>query len=231
MFLPCVYFDFDFILTIRDCHRFIGCWLADPLNFHLGRRGAIFFAANFCFWPVIGSACTQNWSQLLVCRLLLGIGMGAKASTVPVFAAENSPASIRGALVMTWQLWVAFGIFLGVCANLALVNVGTIAWRLQIGSAFIPALPLMLLIFFCPESPRWYMKKNRYVDAYASLLKLRNVPLQAARDIYFIHCQLEIEKEVVAGSNYVTRFIELFTIPRLRRYVAIRGPGGQRDNH
>ena len=38
--------------------------------------------------------------------------MGTKASTIPVFAAENSPASIRGGLVMGWQLWVAFGIFL-----------------------------------------------------------------------------------------------------------------------
>lgn len=43
--------------------------------------GAIFVAANFCLWPVIGSAFTQTWVQLLICRLLLGVGMGAKAST------------------------------------------------------------------------------------------------------------------------------------------------------
>lgn len=46
---------------------------------------------------------SQTWPQLLVCRLLLGVGMGAKASSVPVFAAENAPASIRGALVMSWR--------------------------------------------------------------------------------------------------------------------------------
>lgn len=62
---------------------------------------------------VIGSALTQTWPQLLVCRILLGIGMGAKAATVPIYAAENSPAAIRGALVMSWQMWTAFGIFLG----------------------------------------------------------------------------------------------------------------------
>lgn len=88
---------------------FIGCWLSDPLNNYLGRRGAIFFSAMFCFLPVIGSAVTQNWYQLFVTRLLLGIGMGAKASTVPIYAAENVPASIRGGLVMCWQLWTAFG--------------------------------------------------------------------------------------------------------------------------
>lgn len=71
---------------------FVGCWLADPLNNYFGRRGTIFVCANFCLWSVIGSAFTQTWEQLFICRLVLGLGMGAKASTVPVYAAENSPA-------------------------------------------------------------------------------------------------------------------------------------------
>lgn len=54
-------------------------------------------------------------------------------------------------LVMSWQMWTAFGIFLGFCANLAVYQVGPIAWRLQIGSAFIPAVPLTIGIYFCPE--------------------------------------------------------------------------------
>jgi MFS family permease len=136
---------------------FVGCWVSDPLNFYFGRRGTIFIAAIFCFLPVIGSAFTQDWVQLFICRLLLGFGMGAKGSTVPIYAAENSPASIRGALVMSWQLWTAFGIFLGTCANLAMVHVGKNAWRLQLGSAMLPAMPLILFIFLCPESPRWCM--------------------------------------------------------------------------
>lgn len=141
---------------------FVGCWLSDPLNYYLGRRGTIFIAAIFCFFPVIGSAFTQTWVQLFICRLLLGFGMGAKGSTVPIYAAENSPASIRGALVMSWQLWTAFGIFLGFCANLAVAKVGKIAWRLQLGSAMIPAIPLILFIFLCPESPRWCMSKSSF---------------------------------------------------------------------
>lgn len=105
----------------------------------------------------------------------------------------------------------------GFCANLAVENAGRIAWRLQLGSAFIPAVPLVLGIYFCPESPRWYMKKNRYRDAYQSLLRLRNNPIQAARDLYYIHAQLSIEFELIGDSNYFQRFIELFTIPRVRR--------------
>ncbi|KAI0602311.1 sugar transporter-domain-containing protein [Biscogniauxia sp. FL1348] len=195
----------------------IGCWCSDPLNNIFGRRGTIFISAIFCLLTPIGGAVTQNWQQLLATRLLLGVGMGIKASTVPIFAAENSPAAIRGALVMTWQLWTAFGIWLGTCANLAVGQVGPIAWRLQIGSAFIPAIPLTLLIFFCPESPRWFIKKGRYRDAMQSLLRLRNNPIQAARDLYSIHSQVEIEAEAIGSSTYIKRFIELFTIPRIRR--------------
>jgi sugar porter (SP) family MFS transporter len=136
---------------------------------------------------------------------------------VPIFAAENSPAPIRGALVMSWQLWTAFGIFLGTSANLAVWNMGDDAWRYQLGSAIIPAIPLVILIYFCPESPRWYIKKNRYTDAMRSLLRLRNHPVQAGRDLYYIHVQLQVEEEYIERGNIFVRFIELFTIPRIRR--------------
>lgn len=118
---------------------------------------------------------------------------------------------------MSWQMWTAFGIFLGFCANLAVYNAGPIAWRLQLGSAFIPAVPLVVGIFFCPESPRWYIKKGRYDKAFQSLCRLRNTPLQAARDLYYIYAQILEESDIIGKSNYITRFIELFTIPRVRR--------------
>lgn len=80
------------------------CWLSDPVNHYLGRRGAIFVGAIFSLLAPIGQAVAQSWPQILVCRILLGIGMGLKEVTVPVFSAENAPANIRGALVMSWQV-------------------------------------------------------------------------------------------------------------------------------
>ncbi|EKG12025.1 Sugar/inositol transporter, partial [Macrophomina phaseolina MS6] len=204
-------------------------WISDPLNDLIGRRGTIFVGAIFSLIAPFGMAVTQNWGQLIATRVLLGIGMGLKEVTVPVFSAETAPAIIRGGLVMSWQLWTAFGIFLGTCANLAVYRVGRIAWRLQFASAFIPAVPLVIGIYFCPESPRWYLKKKKYRKAYKSLLRLRNTPLQAARDLYYINAQLEYEEELVKESgltnanNIVTRFFELFTIPRVRRATQASG--------
>ncbi|EAU81614.1 sugar transporter [Coprinopsis cinerea okayama7 len=195
----------------------IGCWLTDPLNHFFGRRGTLFWCGIFCTFTVIGQGLAQTWPQLFVCRLLLGLGMGPKATTSPVFAAENVPANIRGGLVMCWQMWTAFGIFLGFSANLAVHKLGDIAWRLELGSAFIPAVPLTIGIYFCPESPRWLMKNGRYKKAFRSFVRLRNSELQAARDMYYVHCQLVEEFKVLKGSNYFTRFYELFTVPRVRR--------------
>lgn len=204
-------------------------WLSDPLNHMIGRKGTIFIAAIFSLCAPIGSAFTQHWGQLVACRVLLGIGMGLKEVTVPVYSAENAPTNIRGGLCMSWQLWTAFGIFLGTCANLIVANTGDISWRLQLGSAFIPAVPLILGIWWCPESPRWLITKGRHQKAYASLVRLRNSPLQAARDLYMIHATVEMEKDILQQSgfskkdNMLIRFVELFTVPRLRRATQASG--------
>lgn len=155
--------------------------------------------------------------------------MGLKEVTVPVYSAENAPTNIRGGLVMSWQVWTAFGIFLGTCANLVVIGAGNITWRLQLGSAFIPAVPLVLGIWFCPESPRWLIKKGKHAKAYRSLCRIRNTNLQAARDLYFIHVQLVQEElfvnemGVAKTDNFFTRFMELFTIPRVRRATQASG--------
>jgi len=79
------------------------------------------------------------------------------------------------------------------------------------------------------HSPRWLMKKGRHAQAYKSLLRLRNSPLQAARDLYYVHAQLVQEDILVEESavathgNFFTRFIELFTIPRIRRATQASG--------
>lgn len=57
-------------------------------------------AAIFSLLAPIGQACCQTWGQLIACRILLGIGMGLKEVTVPVYSAEIAPTAIRGGLVM-----------------------------------------------------------------------------------------------------------------------------------
>lgn len=74
------------------------------------------------------------------------------------------------------------------------------------------------------KSPRWYIKKGKMHQAYTSLKRLRNTELQAARDLYYIHAQLRAEAGThTVRNNYVTRFTQLFTVPRLRRATVASG--------
>ncbi|KAJ3881778.1 MFS sugar transporter [Lentinula edodes] len=202
------------------CCAILGCWLTDPLNRFLGRRGTIFLTALVSFLTCIWQGVTNSWEHLFVARFVLGLGIGPKSSTVPVYAAECAPPAIRGALVMMWQTWTAFGIMIGTVMDLAFYKVPDpphvtgLNWRLMLGSAGIPALFICLQVFLCPESPRWYISKGRYREAYNSLARLRRHPIQAARDLYYIHILLEAEKDIMRNRN---RFMELFTVPRVRR--------------
>jgi MFS family permease len=128
----------------------LSSWAADPVNNLLGRRGTIFVTGLFCIFPVLGQGFTRNWWELLLCRLLMGLGMGIKISTIPVYTAEVSPASIRGGLVTSFQMWVSFGMFVGYATNLIFYKVGRLAWRFQLAAAFAPAIPVVICVWFCP---------------------------------------------------------------------------------
>lgn len=87
----------------------IGAFIVDPLNHYLGRRGEIFLTAACLTATPIASGFARSWEALFAIRFVMGIGIGAKNATVPIFSAELAPARIRGALVMFWQLWVVAG--------------------------------------------------------------------------------------------------------------------------
>ncbi|OQD81920.1 hypothetical protein PENANT_c024G04496 [Penicillium antarcticum] len=195
----------------------VGAFIVDPLNHYLGRRGEIFVTALCLTATPIGSAFAQSWQGLFAARFVMGIGIGAKNATVPIYSAEMAPARIRGALVMFWQLWVVAGIFLGFAANVIVKDTGDIAWRLQLGSAFIPSFILGIGIFFCPESPRWLMKHGRHAEAFQSMNRLRAHPIIAARDYYYSYIIYEEELKEARGAGYFSRMWDCFAVPRIRR--------------
>lgn len=129
--------------------------------------------------------------------------------------------------------FLSSGIFLGfLCAFLVRDN-----WRVLLATATIPAIVLLFLVFLCPESPRFLIQKHRYEEAYQSLLELRGTEIQAARDLYNIHAQLQVEatrvwpsegqwsdggkryiyQRWISKSNFFRRMGYLFKTPRTRR--------------
>lgn len=200
------------------CCAVIGCALTEPLNNLIGRRGVIWLSCFIAGVASIWEAFTYNWKQMFLARLLLGLGIGPKSTTVPVYSAECSPAPIRGALVMMWQMWTAFGIMLGYIVCVAFIPKGSLtanmAWRFMMGSTVIAPIFVCIQVYFVPESPRWYIKKNKHAKAFESLVRLRNHRLQAARDLYYMATMIAINEEINRGRNLI---LDVFTVARNRR--------------
>ena len=199
------------------CSALIGCWTNPILNKIGGRRFTIFIS---CFISVVTGfwmAAADSFANLLVARFALGFAVGAKSSTTPVYSAESTPKNIRGALTMMWQMWTAFGICLGYVASVAFQHTDFLGensqWRWMLGSTSIPPLVVMAQVYFCPESPRWYMEKGKFDRAYESTRRLRRIPIQATRDMYYAYKLLEVEKMNSDGHKWT----EFFTVRRNRR--------------
>ncbi|ANB15304.1 myo-inositol transporter ITR1 [Sugiyamaella lignohabitans] len=201
------------------CCAVIGCALTEPLNNLLGRRGVIFVSCLIAAIASIWEAFTYSWVQMFLARLLLGLGIGPKSTTTPIYSAECVPAPIRGALVMMWQMWTAFGIMLGYIVGVAFMPNGStitenMAWRLMMGSTVVAPVFVCLQVYFVPESPRWYIRKNRHDKAFQSLLRLRNTKVQAARDLYYMQIMIAINEELNKEHNAL---FDIFAVGRNRR--------------
>src|SRR6201994_2289327 len=75
------------------------------------------------------------------------------------------------------------------------------------------------MLYLCPESPAWYIKKSsQYEAAFRSLRRLRNTELQAAKELYSMYLQRQLKGSTLnLRKSTLKKLVELFTIPRIRR--------------
>ncbi|MGL4690363.1 MAG: MFS transporter, partial [Leuconostoc mesenteroides] len=125
----------------------VGGALAGQLSDKLGRRRMI-LAASFVF--AIGSVMASispndGFAWLLIARTLLGLAVGAASALVPSYMSEMAPARTRGRLSGLNQLMIVSGMLLSYIVDYLLQGLPhTIAWRLMLGLAAVPAVILFL---------------------------------------------------------------------------------------
>lgn len=66
-----------------------------------------------------------------------------------------------------------------------------------------------------PESPRWYLTKDRHRDAYKAICQLRLSKIQAARDLFYMDFGLQAERDAMSIGKH-NRIKELVTVRRNR---------------
>ena len=140
-----------------------GGWLANCIG---RKRTMVLVAVAYAVFALVGAAAV-SMPMLVVARLLLGLTIGVSVVVVPVFVAESVPATVRGALLVSYGLATVMGIIAGYL--IAYLLAGSGSWRWMLGLAAIPAVLVALLLARLPDTPRWYVLKGRLDDARRTL--------------------------------------------------------------
>jgi MFS transporter, putative metabolite:H+ symporter len=115
----------------------------------------------------IAAAFAQDMTQLIICRFIQGLGLGAEIVVGYSTLTEFVPPATRGR-------WLAFMAFLTVCgfpvtAILGYLIIPTWGWRPMFIIAGIGSLIVWYLRKNLPESPRWLEAQGRSAEAEALL--------------------------------------------------------------
>ncbi|WWC66114.1 uncharacterized protein I206_100014 [Kwoniella pini CBS 10737] len=147
------------------------CLIADRFS----RRMAITVAGGVFILGGILQTATQNKETMFAGRFFAGIGIGMLGVLAPLYQSEIAHPSKRGMLTATFQFFLGIGAIVAGWIAYGVQQThpnAPMAWRLPLGFQMAPAVPLLLLSFLLPESPRWLMIKGRDQDALRTLARL-----------------------------------------------------------
>ncbi len=146
----------------------------------IGRKWSLIVAAILFTISAWGSGIpTENqFSLLIVFRILGGIGVGLASMNAPTYIAEIAPAKKRGLLVTYYQLAIVIGFFVVflatyfIGASMTEAEKLSTGWRYMFWSELIPCFLFLGMMFLAPKSPRWLALKGKDNEAKEVLKKI-----------------------------------------------------------
>lgn len=146
----------------------IGVAFAGMLSDYLGRKKTMIIAAVLFSVSAIGCMLCKGFDDLVVYRIIGGLGIGIVSIVSPIYISEISPAKIRGTMVSLYQLAITMGLLLAYLVNFVILKDSGVErsgffgwilndefWRGMLGSESIVTLLFLFILFFIPESPKW----------------------------------------------------------------------------
>jgi len=100
----------SFVVAIYEIGCLVGAlsnlWIGD----RIGRRKTIMLGGIIMIIGAILQTTSFSYAQMVVARIITGLGNGLNTSTVPSYHAECSPAAKRGSFIMIEGSLITFGI-------------------------------------------------------------------------------------------------------------------------
>ncbi|KAF2161116.1 hypothetical protein M409DRAFT_69970 [Zasmidium cellare ATCC 36951] len=182
------------IVSCFQAGAFFGPFITYPIADRIGRKNAILIASIiFLIGGTLMTASNGILPLIYVGRAIAGFGIGSASLMIPVYISETSPPSIRGRLVGIFEILSQGGGMLGFWINYAVNRTISVElkaqWITPLGLQLLPGALLMIGVLWCPESPRYYVKKDQWEKAIKTLSWIRKLPenhpyiLQEVEDI------------------------------------------------
>jgi MFS family permease len=147
-------------------------YLADQFS----RKYTVSIGAALASIGALMSALSSRVPELFVARAIYGIGIGISTNTAVLYLVEIAPDDKRGLLASTMQLLITVGIPVGFFATVLGSKLsGNLSWRIPFILEAIVGVVAAIGSYFLPFSPRWLMQRDRELDAFETLLKLRHI--------------------------------------------------------
>ncbi|KAG8219357.1 general substrate transporter [Butyriboletus roseoflavus] len=144
----------------------------------------------------IQTATTYSIAQITIGRFIAGLSVGALSGLSPflisnltlnvhskpsyLYNGETAPKSIRGMMLVLYQLQINIGIFLSYIIDLGTHTIANSAsWRIPVGLQMLWGLFLLSGVFFMPESPRHLLGTHRGEQARVVIAELNSVPIDS----------------------------------------------------
>ena len=99
-----------------------GVSFAGMLSDRFGRKISLSLAALFFTVSAAGCALSTDITQLIVYRIIGGVGIGVASIISPMYISEIAVAKHRGRLVSLYQLAITIGFLAAYIVNFALLN-------------------------------------------------------------------------------------------------------------
>ena len=143
--------------------QLFGAFSAGSITNRLGRkRTMVGIALGYVVFAALQGVAPNEWF-LIAARFLLGFTIGVSIVTAPAYIAESSPRSVRGSMIVTFQVATVAGIAVSYFVGAALA--GLESWRLILSLSAIPALIVLFFVIRLPDTPRWYLMNGQREEA------------------------------------------------------------------
>jgi sugar porter (SP) family MFS transporter len=143
--------------------QLFGAFSAGSITNRLGRkRTMVGIALGYVIFAALQGVAPNEWF-LIAARFLLGFTIGVSIVTAPAYIAESSPRSVRGSMIVTFQVATVAGIAVSYFVGAALA--GLESWRLILSLSAIPALIVLFFVIRLPDTPRWYLMNGQRGEA------------------------------------------------------------------